>query len=183
MPEGLEKDLSADDLGDLLTYLDAGGAPPKTLAGNHPETVVQKDGGPIRLTASTASVYGPTLTFEPEFGNLGYWTSAADRASWTFQVNQPGTFTVSMESACAEDSAGNLFVVKVGDRTLRGGVGSTGVGTWANYRSTFVGELTLPAGLHRLDFRPAQPPKGALVDLRAVVLTPRADRAGPQAKP
>lgn len=88
-----------------------------------------------------------------------------------------------MESACAENSAGNPFVVKVRDLNLRGGVGGTGAGTRANYRSTFVGELTLSKGPHRLDFRPARPPKGALLDLRGAVLTPRAGRAGPPANP
>ena len=56
-------------------------------------------------------------------------------------------------------------------------VGGTGAGTWSHYRSLFVGEATLPAGTHRLEFRPDGPIRDALLDLRAVVLSPRADEA------
>jgi hypothetical protein len=83
-----------------------------------------------------------------------------------------------MEWACADESAGNAFFVRIGQSIIRSVVGGTGPGTWANYQSIFLGEVTLPAGVHRLDFRPEGPIQGALLDLRAVVLTPRPDKVG-----
>jgi hypothetical protein len=55
-------------------------------------------------------------------------------------------------------------------------VGGTGAGTWSHYHSIFVNELVLPAGTHKLEFRPSRPPQGALLDLRAVVLSPRTEK-------
>src|SRR5260221_14227398 len=101
MPEGLERDLSPADLADLVAYLDASNRP-KALPGNHPETVAQAADGSIRLKAEAASIFGDTLTFEPEFGNLGYWQSPSDRAVWTFRVARPSTFTLAMDYACPD---------------------------------------------------------------------------------
>ena len=171
MPEGLERDLSPGDLADLVAYLDASNRP-RLVAGNHPETVAQAPDGSIRLKAEAASIYGDTLTYESEFGNLGYWQSTTDRAQWAFRVDRPSTFTLAIDYACADGSAGNAFLVRVGGRLRdRGVVGGTG--SWSNYRSLFVGEVILPAGTHRLEVRPAGPIRDALMDLRAVTLTPR----------
>ena len=156
-------------------------APAKSFAGNRSELVKQRPDGAIRLTAAAASIHGPTLVFEPEFGNLGYWHSAGDRASWTFEVDRPTDFSLSIEWACADESAGNPFLIRCGDKTVKSVVGGTGAGSWGNYRSLFLAEIKLPAGRHRLEFRPAGPIRGALLDLRAVVLTPR--ESGEQEKP
>ncbi|SIO65583.1 putative membrane-bound dehydrogenase domain-containing protein [Singulisphaera sp. GP187] len=173
MPEGLENDLKPADLSDLIAYLASGARRPKVLEGNHPETVVQAANGSLRLSAETAQVYGPTLTFESQFGNLGLWQSAGDHAVWTVRVDRPTTFTVAMEWACADESAGNAFLVRSDVSTLRGTVDGTGSGTWSRYRSIFVGEMVLAAGTHRIEFRPVGPIRNALLDLKAVTLTPR----------
>jgi putative membrane-bound dehydrogenase-like protein len=178
MPEGLENDVKPAELADLVAYLAESGERPKTLEGNAPRLIVQADDRSVRLPASAAEVYGPTLTYETSTANLGYWHSVEDHAAWTFRLKEPGTFTVSMEWACADESAGNPYLIRVGTTTARGEVGGTGAGTWANYRSIFLSEVTLPAGTHRLEFRPGGPLRGALLDLRAVVLTPRTDGVG-----
>lgn len=173
MPEGLENDLKPADLADLIAFVAGQGDRPKEVEGNRHRTVALGPDGVLRLPASAAEIYGPNLTFETPSANLGYWHSPEDHAAWTFRLDRPGTYTVSMEWACEDGSAGNPFTVRVGGTTVRGTVGGTGAGTWANYRSIFVGEMTLPAGTSRLDFRPAGPVRGALLDLRAVALTPR----------
>jgi putative heme-binding domain-containing protein len=176
MPEGLERDLSQQDLADVIAYVAGAAEAPKVVAGNRPATVQQADDGTIRLTAETAAIYGATLVYESEFGNLGHWESANDRASWTFKVDRPATFTVTIEWACADESAGNPYEIRVGTRVLPGTVGGTGAGTWSQYHSIFVNELVLPAGTHKLEFRPSRAPQGALLDLRAVVLSPRTEK-------
>ncbi len=175
MPEGLENDLKPVDLADLVTYMASGATKPKTLDGNSPRTLFQGPDGIVRLPATAAEVYGPTVTFESAFANLGMWHNVADRAAWTFRVEKPSTFTVSMEWACADESAGNPLLLKVGPTTMRTAVAGTGSGTWANYRTIFLCEVTLPAGTHRLDIGPGGPLRNALMDLRAVVLTPRGE--------
>ena len=170
MPEGLERDLSLADLSDLIAFLGASNRP-KGVAGNRPETVSPGPDGSIHLAARTASIHGESLLFEAPFGNLGEWRSPGDHASWTFRVDRPSKFTVSFDYACADDSSGNAYRLRVGDQASRGVVGGTG--SWSNYRSMFVRELTLPPGTHRLEIRPDGPVRGALLDLRAITLTPR----------
>jgi putative membrane-bound dehydrogenase-like protein len=171
MPEGLENDLTPGDLADVIAFLARGAARPKVLEGNRPRAVAQGPDGEIRLEAAAAEVYGPSLTFETVFGNLGYWHDAKDRAAWTLRVDRPTDFTVSLEWACDDGAAGNSYAIRVGDSTVRGRVGGTG--GWSRYRSLFIGELSLPAGIHRLEMRPAGPIRVALADVRAIVLTPR----------
>jgi putative membrane-bound dehydrogenase-like protein len=175
MPEGLENDLKPADLADVIAFLARGASRPKTIEGNHPQVIVQSGESPIRLPASAAEVFGPSLTFERELGNLGYWESEQDHAAWTFRVNKPATFTMSLEWACADESAGNELLLRVGGSTFVHVVAGTGAGTWANYRTIFVTEISLPAGTHRLDVRPAGRVRSALLDLRAVRLTPRSE--------
>ncbi len=172
MPEGLEKEISKPDLAHLLAHLGAGTDRPKSLPGNAPRLVVPGADGSIRLDAASAEVYGPTLIFEAEYGNLGYWSSPADRAAWSFRVDRAGSYTLSVEMACADDSAGNPYEVRVDDTRRRAVVGGTGP-TWANYRGVFVAEVNLTAGAHRMEVRPLGPIRNALFDLRAMNLNPR----------
>jgi putative membrane-bound dehydrogenase-like protein len=183
MPEGLENDLKPADLADLMAYIASGADRPKALEGNEPRLVAQGADASVRLPASSAAVYGPSLTYEATSGSLGDWRSVDDRATWTFRLDRPATFTVSMEWACADESAGNPFVIRVGRATIRGEVGGTGAGARSSYRSIFLGEATLPAGTHRLEFRAAGPVDGALLHLKAVTLTPRGEGVFPVKKP
>jgi putative membrane-bound dehydrogenase-like protein len=171
MPEGLERDLTPQSLADLIAYVAAGGAAPKSQPGNHPELVRPSPDGSIRLEAETAAIYGETLVYEPPTRNLGYWHSTNDRAVWTFEVGRAGAYTLSMEWACAEDSAGQTLLIRLGGQEIPTVIGGTG--TWADYRSIFVEEVRLPAGRHKLEVRAASPPTTALLDLRALLLTPR----------
>ena len=173
MPEGLEKDLSEKDLADLIAYLGATGPPRKVVAGNRPEVVRPAADGTIALTAERAEIYGPSLTLEPKYHNLGWWTAPDDRAAWTFEVDRPGRYAVRLDAACADDAAGNAYVIEVGPERLAGKV--AGTDTWSDYRRSQVGAVTLPAGRHRLVLRPDGPIRGALMDLRAVELRPDRD--------
>ncbi|HYH63124.1 MAG TPA: hypothetical protein VD866_00350, partial [Urbifossiella sp.] len=169
MPEGLEKDLPPRDLADLLAYLVAADPPNKQLAGNAPAEVVVV-GGAAALPASRAFVYGGPITFEAEFGNLGYWHGERDRAVWHVRVPAAAAFDVYLDYACAADSGGNAFVLDGGDPALRGKVVATG--GWDRYRTVKVGTLKLPAGVTWLTVYPDGPVRGALFDLRTVHLVP-----------
>ncbi len=175
MPEGLEKDLTPQDLADVIVYLNEQGPRPKSYPGNSPALVVQAEDGTIRLKASEAEIYGNSLAFEPRHGNLGLWHGDDDRAAWSVEVKTPGAYTISIEWACDAGSAGNPYQIQAGDRTVRGVVGSTGRGGWDQYRSIFVAETRLSKGKQRVEIRPIGVPRGALLDLKAVVLTPRND--------
>ena len=169
MPEGLEKDLSVQDVADVIAYVRSAGPPPKSFPGNKPEVVRADDGGALRLLATTARIYGPTLVFEDQYRNLGYWSSPQDFAAWTLDVPQAGKYQVTLDYASEDGAAGDRFVVQVGSQSLAGQV--EGTGTWDNYRAKSVGTLELPAGVVELVMRGEGPIKSALIDLRGIRLT------------
>ena len=178
MPEGLEKDLSMRDLADLIAFLMATDPPPKLVAGNRPEVLRPGPDGTITLLAEAAEIYGPNLTLEPRYKNLGFWSASDDRAAWRFEVAKPGRHAVWAEWACDEGFKGNAYVLEVGRSRVEGVVASTG--SWDEYRKARLGEVTLGAGPSRLTLRPQGPVQGALMDLRSIVLRPMEEGRGPR---
>ncbi len=173
MPDGLEKDLTHQDMADLIAVI-RGSAPvarPKTFEGNTPATVRPDTGGALLLTAANAEIYGRTLVFEKQHANLGYWMSDDDQAVWTIEVSRTGRYAVWLDWACENAAAGKRFVLESGTTELSGK--ADGTGTWDAYRQASVGDMTLAAGTQRLTFRPGQPLRsGPLIDLKAIKLVP-----------
>jgi putative heme-binding domain-containing protein len=170
MPEGLEKDLAHADLADVIGYVRQVGPPPKSFDGNRPRTIEPDESGVLMLPASAARIYGSTVIFEPQYGNLGYWSSEDDRAAWSVQVTAPASYRVVLDYACHQSSAGNAFVLEAADHQLTGVVESTG--TWDDYREQSIGRLQLPAGPQEVVFRSAGAVENALIDLRGIKLIP-----------
>lgn len=170
MPEGFEQSLSPEQLADLLALIRERSAPPKSFPGNQPRLLTADERGEFRLPAAAAAVYGDTLVFEGQHQNLGFWGSPNDRAVWEIQVERPGRYAVWLDFACADATAGNLFVLRAGEATLTAAV--PGTGTWDDYREEKFGQLELPAGLLRVVLAPARAPTQYLMDLRGVRLAP-----------
>lgn len=170
MPEGLEQGIDPNQMADLLAYLREG-KPRKEIAGNAPETVKAGNDGVLMLPATKAELFGEHITFEPEFQNIGYWDRPEEYVVWTVEVPEPGRYTLFMDAACASGSAGNRFVVEIGDDSLNGTVAATG-SDWSVYRQSALGTLQLNAGLQRVICRPDGPMQGAMFDLRAFALAP-----------
>jgi hypothetical protein len=176
MPEGLESGLSHQDLADLIAAIGQS-APPrtrKTFDNNHPQSITADDAGALHLLSTTAEIYGKTLILEPKYSNLGFWTSDDDQALWSVQIPAAGKYAVSLHYACDAANAGNAFIVQCGATELSANAASTG--NWDTYRTLKIGEISLPAGPHQILLRPAAAPKGALLDLMEIELTPIANR-------
>ncbi len=151
MPEGLEKDLSKQDLADIFAFLGEQRTPLKQVAGNRPG-VVKFSGGKFSLLAGNCEIHGGEITFEPEFRNIGYWHGDKDHVVWTIELAKPGQFDVYLDYACDNGSAGNSFVFECGQGSLKGTVATTG--GWDKYRREKVGTISLEAGQHRVILRP-----------------------------
>jgi putative membrane-bound dehydrogenase-like protein len=172
MPDGLERDLSPRDIAHVIAFVASSGPSPKQVDGNKPEVVRPDTDGSIVLAAATAEIFGPSLTFEPHYGNLGYWSSPDAHAAWTFEASRDGTYDVFLNYACPADVSGNRWRITAGTQQIDGRVSSTG--SWDNYRTRQkVGEVTLEPGRHRLQIAPERGLRGALMDLREVRLSPR----------
>ncbi len=171
MPEGLEKDLSPQQIADIVAYLASSGPKPKAFPGNQPQ-VVEADlfRHEFSCLSTNGELYGSSLVFEPENQNLGYWTSSDDRAVWTIDVKSRGRYAVILDWACPDENAGNTFAIEVAGQQLVGKVESTG--GWNVYRRDVVGTLQLDEGHQRLTIRPSRPPEGALFDLKSITLRP-----------
>ncbi len=171
MPEGLEKDLTRQELSDVIAYVTALRSPPKKFAGNQPQLVKPEAlRGEFYLLAQHSEIYGPSLVFEPKYANLGYWQSNADHAAWTVAIEREATYEVSLEYACAREAAGNRVELLVDKQRLSAEVPSTG--NWDTYQSLTLGRLTLAPGELRVVVRPERTPRGPLLDLKSVRLRP-----------
>ncbi len=172
MPEGLETELTPAALADLAGFIRSNVPLParKTFPGNEPRTIVPQDSGVLVLTPATAEIYGPTIVLEAQHGNLGWWSSAEDRAIWTVDVPARGTYTVTLEWACDRAAAGHRLVIDGGLTPLVHPV--TATAGWDDYQSRQIGTIELEAGPRRLTFRPVGRPLPALMDLRKAVLVP-----------
>jgi putative heme-binding domain-containing protein len=172
MPEGLEKELQPQDIADLIAFIRADVPPPqrKTFEGNKPELVTPLGDATIRLYPTNCEIYGVNIVMEKQYGNLGFWTSEEDHAVWTVLIPEAGQYSVRLTWACADDSAGNGFVIQVGPARVTGTV--QGTGTWDDYKTSRIGEVKLPAGKHTVTFRSAGKIKGALIDLKELRLAP-----------
>jgi putative heme-binding domain-containing protein len=179
MPEGLEKDVSKQDMADLIAYLGGLGSPPKRFPGNNPAPVKAVK-GEYALLAAAAAVHGGEIAFEGKpFDNVGMWHGKDDHVAWAVEVERAGDYDVWLDWACADDSAGNAFVLEGGKAPLRGTVKATG--GWDRYRQEKVGTVTLTAGTQRLTLRPDGELRRALLDLRAIRLVPPGQK--PTAQP
>jgi putative heme-binding domain-containing protein len=170
MPEGLERDMTRQELADVIAYVASSRSPAKTFPGNQPQLAPVRDDGSIRLLAMHARIHGPTLVFEEKHRNLGFWSSVDDHAIWTAEVPRAATYEVVIEYACMDSAAGNSYRIEAAGQTAGGTI--EGTGGWDNYRSNNAGRLDLPAG--RVDFviRSAGPIRSFLMDLTAIRLYP-----------
>jgi putative membrane-bound dehydrogenase-like protein len=172
MPEGVEKDITPAEAADLVAYLATNSPPPKELPGNKPEVVRPFVDGSIRLLATQARVYGPTVVLEEKYRNLGWWSSLEDHAIWSFEVpaDGGGEYRVTLDYACDDPAAGNTAIVEVAGQSLALKV--EGTGSWDNYRGKEIGVVKLSPGVGELLVRSDGPIKAALLDLRSVRLAP-----------
>jgi hypothetical protein len=170
MPEGMEKDLSPQDVADVIAYVRGFGPPPREFPGNKPEVVAAAADGTLRLLATNCGIYGPRLVFEQKHQNLGWWIKPEDRAVWSLVVPRAGKYRITLDYACADEAAGTGVQVRVAGQTLRGTV--AGTGTWDDYRPWDLGTLALPAGAAELEVKSDGRIENALFDLRGVTLTP-----------
>ena len=113
---------------------------------------------------------GPKIAFEQKYRNLGMWGHVDDHAAWTIDVPKDGTWNVELDWACADETAGNHFIIAVGDTKLIGKVPATG--NWDTYRKRLFGTLELKAGRRRLIFRSDGALRNYLIDLRSIRLWP-----------
>jgi len=142
----------------------------------NPEYVpnLQAADGTVTLPARTADVKGIQLRFEPlpHKNTLGFWTRAEDTASWEFTVTKPGKFTVEVLQGCGKGQGGSEVDFILAGQVLKMVVEDTG--GFQQFKAREIGTVTLEkAGRYILEVKPQTKAKGAVMDLRQVVLRPK----------
>jgi alpha-L-fucosidase len=128
--------------------------------------IVADIAGNLALPAAEAEVDGTTARYEQGFerDNIGYWLNASDSVFWDIRLAAPTAFTVHLQLACQDDDAGSTFEVL----GLQGTVPATG--GWGAFREIEVGRIHLAAGDHRVRVKPVRMARGAMMNLRRVIL-------------
>jgi len=171
MPEGLEKDLSRQDLADVIAFVAAAEEPPKRVPGNQPVLVEPTADGVLDLTAASAEIYGDRIAFYEAQRCIGWWMHPDDHLVWSLEVPRAGRYEVWLEWAIPERFAGNRFVAETPHgKALSGTVPSTG--SFKTFRAQSFGKIELAAGYERLTLRAEGAIRGELADLRRVKLVP-----------
>jgi len=168
MPEGFEQNATTDNINDLWAWVGTLRAPPKFLDGNQPVLVEIPAAGNVALLASQAEIRGGDITFELPFQNVGYWHGADDFVRWRITSRGIREMDVWGEWACDPGAAGNSFRIDGAAPSLTGFVSSTGA--WSRYQLHRLGTIVIRDGESEIIMRPAQAPKSAMVDLRALHL-------------
>ncbi|MCP4785189.1 MAG: c-type cytochrome [Fuerstiella sp.] len=170
MPEGLEKDLTPQDFVDVIAFVQSSGVKWKQFEGNQPQVITADADGTLTLSAAAAEIYGPSLIFERKYSNLGFWSSTRDYAVWNIDSPASGHWTVEIEYACDNATAGNPLKLSTGSRLLSARV--PGTGNWDTYRTWTAGNIDLRRGRGQLIVTAPDKPTFALIDLRAIRLIP-----------
>ena len=170
MPEGLEKDVSRQDLADVFVYITGLGPRRKEFPGNQPAVIRPAADGTLVLSATSCEIFGTAIILEEKYNNLGHWSTPDSHAVWTIDVPKAATYRVFLDYACPQETAGNLFVLDAGDVRLSGKV--AGTDSWDEYRQMEIGRLALAAGQRTIVFRPDGELKDHLLDLRTIRLVP-----------
>jgi alpha-L-fucosidase len=161
-----------------------------------PQVLGQNDAGAVELLAPEATLHGKTFKCQGSGAgeNIGYWIDKNDWVSWDFKVTKPGKFDVQITLACEAANAGSKFDVALGEQMnvavkavlprkrstvsvklpeqkLSGKVESTG--GWEKFVDVKVGTLTIAQpGRCTLSIKPTEMPRGAVMNLKSVVLKP-----------
>ena len=135
---------------------------------------VQKSDGSIVLLATNAVVHGQNIRYEPPVhkNTIGYWTRADDWVSWDFQVNTPGQFDVMLTQSCGQGSGGSEVAIRVGEQVIKDLVPDTG--SFTSWTNRVIGTFSFQKpGAYTVEVKPLKKPGLAVMDLRAITLTPK----------
>jgi len=147
-----------------------GAVPPRPRA----PVVPQPADGAVVLRAGDAEIIGDHLALHagstPE---LGCWTSLDSWPLWRLNLHRAGTYRIEVEYAVPRHRQGTLAEVELGDQQLPLIV--AGTGGWGEYVRAEVGVMTLnPNAELPVRLVPKSIPVGAVMNLRAIHITPTA---------
>ena len=185
MPEGMEKNITPDQMSHLIAFINNGVEASDSHAfspqpGNAPVTVKAKADGSLHLSAATCQMHGEQFRFEQTYGNIGFWNQADEFVKWVIEVPASGEYEVLVDYACPEVADKNTCRLNCSNQILRATVASTG--SWDEYRELNIGTVDLTQGTSSVRFGAEEKITGWLMDLRTITLRPTATASAAETK-
>lgn len=181
MPEGMEKNITSEQMSHLIAFINSGvdasdshAFPPQV--GNVPATIKAEADGSLLLSAATCQMHGDQFRFEQTYGNIGFWNQTDDFVKWVMEVPVDGEYEVLVDYACPEVAGKNTCRLNCSNQVLRANVISTA--SWDQYRELKIGTIELNEGTNTVRFGADQKITGWLMDLRGLTLRPTKPDSG-----
>jgi len=130
--------------------------------------------GTLSLLAADAEIHGQTAQYEQGGGknNIGYWINREDYVTWTCAFPKGGNFDLRITYACPPESQGSEISVGTDPQHAATGVVRS-TGSWTDFQEVSLGQLSVSAGRQTVTVRALSMPRGAVMNLQKVVLTPK----------
>jgi hypothetical protein len=129
--------------------------------------------GKILLPAHLAIPHGKLLRYEPQphKNTVGYWADETDWVEWRYRVSKPGSYRILILQGCGKGQGGSAVKILAAGQTLDYMVEDTG--HFQNFVENPVGTITIEkTGDYALEIRAVKKAKGAVMDVRQVLLVP-----------
>jgi hypothetical protein len=134
--------------------------------------------GRIVFCAREAKVVGSKAKLEAHPGNyrIGFWSDARDFATWDYAATRWGKYNVQLTYSTASPDGAEVEV-QLGDAKATGTLKSTG--DWYRYTTIDLGDIYVNEGKQTLSVKCVKPSGGAVMNLKAVILTPACEGTPP----
>jgi hypothetical protein len=134
--------------------------------------------GRIIFCAREAKVVGTKAKLEEHPGNyrIGFWSDASDYVTWDYAATRWGKYNVKLAYSTASPDGAEIEV-QLGDAKASGTLKSTG--DWYRYTTIDLGDVYVNEGKQALSVKCVKPAGGAVMNLKAVILTPACEGAAP----
>ena len=130
----------------------------------------QDANGAITFGAADAECTG-AAHFEDAKKAIGFWTETTDTVTWKFNASKPGTYHLTAEVACQDDSAGSLISVTYENQEKQ--LLIKGTGGWEKFVTVNFGNISVSeTGNTKISVRARMKPGYAVMNLRSLKLTP-----------
>ena len=146
-------------------------APPIVFEGS--SVINAANDGLIFLPAKLATTSGENLRYEPQphKNTVGYWSNVNATAEWKLTASKEGSYEIDILQGCGTGHGGSTVEIQIGKESRSFVVEETG--HFQNFIWRTVGTVELPAEeAITLKLTPKSKPAGAVMDVRAVRLSP-----------
>ncbi|MCY4778408.1 polysaccharide deacetylase family protein [Sphingobacterium sp. UT-1RO-CII-1] len=160
-------DIWAAPVGEVARYVETTRTNGR-LVKSDPLPVIENVAGTLNLKASLGRGYGPKIEYMPDWKAYGWWTSQ-DSVVWNISVPESASYKVMLEWSISDEEAGKEVSVHIGGNKIVHKIQTSG--SWETFRREKIGEVSLPAGNHKVIVVPTNSnDKGHFMDVRSIQL-------------